>query len=111
MKVENVKLLGVLCVFLLGSASQRTYSTGMVYSAFGGMTKEQFGSNTPIYNKLCYNVRGQLAEIRESTSYTSSTDTFPFRTLAYMPCAVTFGQILLTWKLRTIAIIRIRSTG
>jgi YD repeat-containing protein len=55
--------------------SARTYSTGIIYSPFGGMTKEQFGTTTPIYNKLFYNSRGQLAEIRESTSYTGPTDT------------------------------------
>ena len=38
------------------------------------MTKEQFGTDTPVYNKLFYNVRG-LSEIRESTSYTGPTDT------------------------------------
>ncbi len=59
----------------LGDGTQRTYSSGMVYSAFGAMTKEQFGADTPIFNKLFYNSRGQLAEIRESTSYTGPTDT------------------------------------
>ena len=39
------------------------------------MTKEKFGTDTAIYNKLFYNSRGQLAEIRESTSYTGPTDT------------------------------------
>src|ERR1044072_6822221 len=39
------------------------------------MVKEQFGTTTPVYNKLFYNSRGQLAEIRESTSYTDPTDT------------------------------------
>jgi len=55
--------------------NNRTYSTGIIYSSLGGMAKEQFGTTTPIYNKLFYNVRGQLAEIRESTSYTGPTDT------------------------------------
>ncbi len=53
----------------------RTYSSGMVYSPTGGMAKEQFGTNTPVYNKHFYNSRGQLAEIRASTSYTGPTDT------------------------------------
>jgi len=44
-------------------------------SALGGMTKEQFGTDTPVFNKLFYNVRGQLSEIRESTSYTGPGDT------------------------------------
>jgi RHS repeat-associated protein len=59
----------------LGDDLERTYSTGIVYSALGAMTKEQFGTDTPIFNKLFYNVRGQLAEIRESTSYTGPNDT------------------------------------
>jgi len=54
--------------------SQRTYSTGIIYSPSGGMTKEQFGTNTAVYNKLFYNSRGQLAEIRASTSYNGPTD-------------------------------------
>ena len=58
----------------LGDSANRSYSTGIVYSSFGGVTKEQFGTDTPIFNKLYYNVRGQLAEIRESTSYTGPTD-------------------------------------
>ncbi len=59
----------------LGEGVQRNYSTGIVYSSLGGMTKEQFGTDTPVYSKLFYNVRGQLAEIRESSSYTGPTDT------------------------------------
>jgi YD repeat-containing protein len=52
----------------LGDGSQRTYSTGVSYSPFGGMTEEQFGTtNTPIYNKRHYNVRGQLYDVRAST--------------------------------------------
>ena len=58
----------------LGDGSTRTYATGILYAATGGLVKEQFGTATPIYNKLFYNSRGQLAEIRASTSYTSSTD-------------------------------------
>ena len=38
------------------------------------MVKEQFGTNTSIYNKLFYNSRGQLAEIRASTRYNDLTD-------------------------------------
>jgi YD repeat-containing protein len=59
----------------LGDGVTRTYSTGIVYSSLGGMTKEQFGTDTAVYNKLFYDVRGQLSEIRESTSYTGPTDT------------------------------------
>ncbi len=59
----------------LGDGVNRTYATAILYSPLGGMTKEQFGTDTAIYNKLFYNSRGQLAEIRESTSYTGATDT------------------------------------
>ena len=59
----------------LGDGTNRAYSTGIVYSPSGGMTREQFGTSTPIFNKLFYNSRGQLSEIRESTSYTGPTDT------------------------------------
>ena len=59
----------------LGSGgANRAYSTGIVYDAADRMTKEQFGTDTAIYNKLRYNSRGQLSEIRESTSYTGEAD-------------------------------------
>src|SRR6266850_6053308 len=58
-----------------GSTTPPTYSSGIIYSPMGGMTKEQFGTDIPVYNKLAYNSRGQLAEIRASTSYTGPTDT------------------------------------
>jgi YD repeat-containing protein len=57
----------------LGDGASRTYASGIVYDAGSRMTKEQLGTTTPIYNKLFYNARGQLSEIREST--TSATDT------------------------------------
>lgn len=59
----------------IGDGTQRTYSTGMLYSPQGALTKEQFGTDTAIYNKRFYNSRGQLAEIRESTSYSGPNDT------------------------------------
>jgi RHS repeat-associated protein len=59
----------------LGDNQSRTYSTGIVYTANGALAKEKFGTDTPIYNKLFYNSRGQLAEIRESTGYTGPGDT------------------------------------
>lgn len=58
----------------LGDGVTRTYTAGLLYSPVGGVEKEQFGTATPIYNKLFYNSRGQLAEIRASTSYTGSAD-------------------------------------
>ncbi len=59
----------------LGDTQTRTYTTGIIYNAAGRMTKEQFGTTTPIYNKLFYNSRGQLAEIRAGTTYSGPTDT------------------------------------
>ena len=59
----------------LGDGVTRTYGTEIVYSATGALLKEKFGTTTPIYNKLFYNSRGQLAEIRVSTSYTGPADT------------------------------------
>ncbi len=47
------------------AGSQKTYASGIVYDAGSRMTREQLGTTTPIYNKLFYNSRGQLAEIRE----------------------------------------------
>ncbi|MGH9930407.1 MAG: hypothetical protein ACREA9_14445 [Pyrinomonadaceae bacterium] len=49
----------------LGDGVTRTYSRGISYTALGGLSQEQFGTDTAIYNKLFYNSRGQLAEIRE----------------------------------------------
>ena len=58
----------------LGDGAGKIYSSSILYSPFGGIAKEQFGTATPIYNKLFYNSRAQLAEIYESTSYTDPTD-------------------------------------
>jgi hypothetical protein len=59
---ENLAFTGSL-----GDGTTRTYSSGIIYSALGGMTKEAFGTDTPLFNKLAYNSRGQLAEVRVST--------------------------------------------
>jgi YD repeat-containing protein len=59
----------------LGDGTSRTYSNEIIYTSFGPLAKEKFGtSSSAIYNKLFYNVRGQLAEIRASTSYSGPTD-------------------------------------
>lgn len=51
----------------LGDAVQRTYSTGIVYDESGGMSREQYGTQTPLYNRRFYNSRGQVAEVRLGT--------------------------------------------
>jgi len=56
----------------LGDGINRTYATGIIYDAGSRMTQEQFGTTTPIYNKLFYTSRGQLAEIREGLSPNNS---------------------------------------
>jgi RHS repeat-associated protein len=52
----------------LGDGAQRNYATGTVYAPTGGLSQEQFGTTTAIFNKLLYNSRGQLAEIREGVT-------------------------------------------
>jgi len=44
-----------------------TYATGITYSSVGTTAKEKFGTDTAIYNKMFYNSRGQLGEIRAGT--------------------------------------------
>ncbi len=51
----------------LGDSVNRAYASGIVYSPFGGISQEQFGTDVPVYNKLHYNVRGQLYDMRASS--------------------------------------------
>ncbi len=51
----------------LGDGVTRTYAKGITYEESGGLKEEQFGTQTPLYHKLHYNVRGQLNDIRLST--------------------------------------------
>jgi RHS repeat-associated protein len=51
----------------LGDGTSRTYSTGISYSSFGGLSWEQFGTNTLLYHKSFYNIRGQLFDTRLSS--------------------------------------------
>lgn len=51
----------------LGDGVARTYASAITYSAFGGMQQEQFGTQTPLFHKLHYNVRGQMYDVRLST--------------------------------------------
>jgi len=52
----------------LGDSVQRTYASSVLYDPLGGMSQERFGTDTPLYHKLLYNSRGQLAEIRLGTA-------------------------------------------
>jgi RHS repeat-associated protein len=51
----------------LGDGRSRTYATGISYSSLGGIAQEQFGTQTSLYHKLHYNLRGQLFDIRVSS--------------------------------------------
>jgi RHS repeat-associated protein len=51
----------------LGDGTTRTYAAGITYDEAGRLREEQFGTATPLYHKLHYNVRGQLYDVRLST--------------------------------------------
>lgn len=51
----------------LGDGTQRTYAGGLSYDAAGRLQQEQFATQTPLYHKLHYNVRGQLYDVRLSS--------------------------------------------
>jgi RHS repeat-associated protein len=54
--------------------TQRTYSTGLLYNPQGQMTREQFGTATPLYHRRHYNARGQLFDVRLGTVAGSHPD-------------------------------------
>jgi RHS repeat-associated protein len=51
----------------LGDGVQRTYASGNTYTARGSLFMEKFGTQTPLYHKLQYNIRGQLWDVRVAT--------------------------------------------
>jgi RHS repeat-associated protein len=51
----------------LGDGTQRAYATGITYSSWGSIGREQFGTTTPLYHKTFYNIRGQLFDTRVSS--------------------------------------------
>ena len=51
----------------LGDGTNRTYASNMLYSAPGGLLKEQFGTNTATYHKIHYNSSVQICDVRAST--------------------------------------------
>src|SRR4029078_13142640 len=75
----------------LGEGDSKTYSTSIEYSPFGGLSREQFGTNTPLYHKSFYNIRGQLFDKRLS----SVNDTWDWnrgRLILYYSSNHTWGQ-------------------
>src|SRR6185295_8113319 len=51
----------------LGDGVQRSYASAFLYSARNQITQELFGTQTALYHKLQYNIRGQLWDVRVST--------------------------------------------
>ncbi|MBV9210245.1 MAG: RHS repeat protein, partial [Acidobacteria bacterium] len=60
----------------LGDGVERSYASATSYDTAGRMQEERYGTLTPLYQKLRYNVRGQLYDVRLSTlpRITSETD-------------------------------------
>src|SRR5215208_5135310 len=51
----------------LGDGVSRSYASAFIYNARNQITQELFGTQTPLYHKLQYNIRGQLWDVRVST--------------------------------------------
>jgi RHS repeat-associated protein len=51
----------------LGDDIARTYASAVAFDNTGRMTREQLGTDIPLYNKRHYNVRGQLYDVRLSS--------------------------------------------
>jgi RHS repeat-associated protein len=51
----------------LGGGAAVNYATGIQYNSFGLKSRETYGTQTPLYLKLLYNSRMQLADLRLSS--------------------------------------------
>jgi RHS repeat-associated protein len=51
----------------LGDNVTRTYAASISYDEWNGISREQFGTDTPLYHKKRRNIRGQLYDVRLST--------------------------------------------
>jgi len=51
----------------LGDGVTRSYASSFIYNARNQITQELFGTQTPLYHKLFYNIRGQLFDMRLSS--------------------------------------------
>ena len=51
----------------LGNGVPRTYASNMTYATFGGLAREQLGTNAALYHKSFYNIRGQFFDTRLSS--------------------------------------------
>ena len=52
----------------LGDGTNRTYAAGITYSPWGGLSREQFGTDIPLYHRQHYTNRGQLFDTRVATT-------------------------------------------
>jgi YD repeat-containing protein len=52
----------------VGDGVTRTYASSFVYNSRSQVTQELFGTQTQLYHKLQYNIRGQLWDVRVSTN-------------------------------------------
>jgi RHS repeat-associated protein len=56
----------------LGDGTTRTYASGNAYNQWGSLSIEKFGTQTALYHKLEYNIRGQLWDVRVGTDASGS---------------------------------------
>jgi RHS repeat-associated protein len=52
----------------VGDGVTRTYASSFLYNARSQVTQELYGTQTQLYHKLQYNIRGQLWDVRISTN-------------------------------------------
>lgn len=58
----------------LGDGVSRNYATGISYTAAGQLTKERFGTTTPLYHRRHYNNRLQLFDMRVGSDSNTIND-------------------------------------
>lgn len=73
----------------------RNYSTSMQYTAAGLLTKETFGTTTPLYHRLNYNVWQQLFAVRLGTDNNAAYDGNP--ATDYIGQATSWNRGMLVW--------------
>ena len=103
-------------------AQSRTYASGISYNARSQMTVERFGTDTNIYHKQDFNIRGQLYNVRASTIngdwdrgkislYYRAPATGMLETVARTTMAMCYERRAGSRSMGTSTIIRTRTTG
>jgi RHS repeat-associated protein len=80
----------------LGDSVSRNYSTQMAYLPAGQLTKELFGTTTPLYQRLNYNTRQQLYAVRVGTYNGTTYDDNP--QAAQSSQTSSWDRGMLTWR-------------